>query len=140
MFNLCLLCINCCFSTVWVNLIIWFHLFLKVKPLLYIGETPLFNIYLTLQNTLIHFSDYSKHKNKPFLKKFSRKIKIFSVLKINQLHSCKQPYTLIDIKDSLSQKFFADSVVTVHRPLQYCGVRFEKRISSRTSQKLAREL
>lgn len=25
------------------------------------------------------------------------------------------------------KKFFADSVVTVHRPLQYCGVRFEKR-------------
>ena len=140
MFNLCLLCINCCFSTVWVNLIIWFHLFLKVKPLLYIGETPLFNIYLTLQNTLIHFWDYLKHKIFPFLKKFSRKIKIFTLLIINQLHLYKQPYTLIDIKEWAYEKIFADSVVTVHRPLQYCGVRFEKRISSRTSQKLAREL
>lgn len=69
----CWLCLNYCFSPIWVNLIIWFHLFLKVKPLLYIGETPLFNIYLTLQNTLIHFWDYLKHKIFPFLKKISGK-------------------------------------------------------------------
>ena len=93
-------------------------------------ETPFFNIYLTLQNTLIHFWDYLKHKIFPFLKKFSRKIKIFTLLIINQLHLYKQPYTLIDIKEWAYEKIFADSVVTVHRPLQYCGVRFEKRISS----------
>ena len=54
-------------------------------------------------------------------------MKIFICLKINQLHFYKQPYTLIDIKEWVYQKFFADSVVIVHRPLQYCGVRFEKR-------------
>lgn len=67
-------------------------------------------------------------------------MKIFSLLIIKHLHSIKPLYTLIDIKDRQNEKNFADSVVTVHRPLQYCGVRFEKRISSRTSQKLAREL
>ena len=61
-------------------------------------------------------------------------MKIFICLKISQLYFCKQPYTLIDIKELAYEKFFVDSVVTVHRPLQYCGVRFEKRISSRTSQ------
>lgn len=90
----------------WLNFEILVSLFFKSETFLYIGITLYFNIYLTLQNTLIYFSDYSKHKNKPFHKKFSRKIKIFSVLKINQLHSCKQPYTLIDIKDRLSQKIF----------------------------------
>lgn len=115
-------------------------LFWKVKHLLYIGGTPYFNIYLTFQNTLIHFSDYFKHKISVFHKKISRKIKIFSILIIKHLAPFKQPYTLIDIKEWVYEKIFADSVVTVHRPLQYCGVRFEKRISSRTSQKLAREL
>lgn len=90
----------------WLNFENLVSLFFKSETFLYIGVTPYFNIYLTLQNTLIHFSDYSKHKNKPFHKKFSRKIKIFSVLKINQLHSLKQPYTLIDIKEWVYEKIF----------------------------------
>ena len=61
-------------------------------------------------------------------------MKIFIYLIYNALHSYKQPYTLIDIKEWVYEKFFEDSVVIVQRPLQYCGVRFEKRISSRTSQ------
>lgn len=81
-------------------------LIFKSETSLYIGGTPYFNIFLTFQITLIHFWHYLKGQNYPFFKNFLWKIKIFTLLIFSYSHSCKQPYTLIDIKEWVYEKIF----------------------------------